>query len=266
MSFLDKLERKFGFLAIKGLMNYVVALSGLVFIMSLLDKTFISKIALNPDLIIRGEVWRLVTYIFIPPSTSLIFIIFVLGLYYTIGASLEQEWGSFKFNIYYFIGMLGTTIGAFLTGGSATSLYLNTSLFLAFAKIYPNYEMLIYFILPVKVKYLAWLEWAFIAITIIFSPLSLKVSAIVSIINYFVFFGKDIITGVKNNRTAYENKKRFYADIPKTPYMHKCSVCGITDKDDPKMEFRYCSKCEGQHCYCMNHIIGHEHKVGSNKE
>lgn len=263
MSLLDKLERKFGFLAIRGLMNYIVALSGVVFIMSYMDRSFISKITLNPILIMRGEVWRLVTYIFIPPDSSPIFIIFVLSLYYTIGASLEHEWGSFRFNVYYLLGMLGTTIGAFLTGGNATSFYLNTSLFLAFAKIYPDYELLLFFILPVKVKYLAWLDWLMIAVAVIFGDVPSKVAAIMSVINYFVFFGKDILKRTKTNRKVYENRKRFRADIPKVSFMHKCSICGITDQDDPKMEFRYCSKCEGHYCYCMNHINNHEHKIGT---
>lgn len=261
MSWLDKLERKYGKYAIGGLMTYVVGLSAAVFIIDLLfpGVNFIRKIELIPALVIKGEVWRLITYVFIPPATRPIFIVFVLYFYYTIGLSLEQEWGSFRLNVYYLLGMIGTTVAAVLTGGG-TSLFLNLSLFLAFARIYPDYEILVFYILPVKVKYLAWLQWLFILLTVITAPsIKLKISAIVSVINFFIFFGKDFIVLVKNRRKVHKNRKRFKDDRPKVITIHRCAVCGRTERDNPDLEFRYCIDCNGDYEYCMEHLKNHEH-------
>jgi hypothetical protein len=216
------------------------------------------KLALVPHLILQGEVWRLITWIFVPPSASILWIFFILYFYYMVGIGLEQEWGSFRFNIYYFTGMAATTIAAFIVGQGATALYLNLSLFLAFAYIYPNYEVLLFFVVPVKVKYLAWLNWFFIAFTILTAPLPAKVAALVSVVNYFLFFGSDIITGMKYRRSAYERRRRF-STSPERAAIHRCSVCGKTEEDDPAMDFRYCSTCEGSYEYCMDHLKTHDH-------
>jgi membrane associated rhomboid family serine protease len=264
MRWLDKLERKYGKYAIKGLMTYIVGISGFVFLLSTLDTTgtYIQKLMLIPDLVMRGQIWRLITYIFIPPAASMIFIIFALYFYYMIGSALEHEWGSFRFNLYYFIGMIGTTAAAFITGGAATSTYLNLSLFLAFAKLYPDYEILLFFFVPVKMKYMAWFNWAFIGYTVLFVPsISLKVAAVVSLLNYFVFFGKDALKRSKRTRMAYNNRKRFQENIPVKTHFHRCEICGITEIENPNMEFRYCSTCKGLHEYCMDHLRNHEHKT-----
>jgi membrane associated rhomboid family serine protease len=258
---LNKLEAKLSKFAIKGLMKYIVLITGLVYLLTILGagNLYLYKLMLIPELVIKGEVWRLVTYIFIPESLSNpLFAFFTLYLYYIIGTSLEHEWGSFRFNIYYFIGMLGTTIAAMITG-SATATYLNLSLFLAAAKLFPNYEILLFFILPVKLKYLGWLNWAFILFSLIISPIPQKAAVIASIINYLIFFGKDIIIGRKNSSKAYINRKSFEKKMVTDSSIHKCSVCGITEKEAPLMEFRYCSKCEGNHEYCSEHLQNHEH-------
>lgn len=261
MNWLDRLERKFGRFAIKNLMTYIIGLNGFVFLLIILlnNPYFVAKLWLDPDLVLKGEVWRLVTYIFIPPTTSVLWIIFILYFYYMIGSALEHEWGSFRFNVYYFLGMIATTIAAFITGSGTTGVFINLSLFLAFAKIYPDYEILIFFVLPVKMKYLAYLNWFYIGYTVITQPITLKIAAIVSIINYFIFFGKDIITRGKVKRNVINNRVNFHNNKPKIKTMHKCEVCGITEADDPQMEFRYCSKCEGYHEYCINHLHNHEH-------
>lgn len=261
MSLLDRLERKFGRFAIRGLMGYIVGLNAFVFLLTFLDNTgeYIMKLVLIPPLVLQGEVWRLITYIFIPPTYDLLWVVFTLYFYYMIGNSLEHEWGSFKFNIFYLVGMIGTTAAAFITNGGATALYLNLSLFLAFARLFPNYQLLIFFVLPVKVKYLAWLDWAFFAYTVIFQPLPFKIIAVVSIINYFLFFGKDIVFGFKNRGRAYYNKQKYNARLPRNLTVHRCTVCGKTEKDDPGLEFRYCVDCEGNYEYCMEHLATHEH-------
>ncbi|MCL6589325.1 MAG: rhomboid family intramembrane serine protease [Firmicutes bacterium] len=261
MNWLNKLERRLGRVAIRGLMTYIVALNGAVFLLNLFDPSgfFIERLKLYPSAVLEGEIWRLVTYIFIPPTFSLVWIVFTLYFYYLIGSSLEHEWGSFRFNVYYLIGIVGTTAAAFITGRGATALYLNLSLFLAFAQIYPDFQIMLFFIIPIKVKYLAWLNWAFLGYTVLVNPLDEKAAALVSVLNFFLFFGKDIAMGVKRRRLAYQNRKRFFAELPRDFTMHKCIICGLTEKKDPKMDFRYCSDCDGDYEYCMDHLKTHQH-------
>ena len=218
----------------------------------------ISMLTLNPRLIMQGEIWRLISWIFIPPSSSFLWIVFILYFYYMIGTGLEHEWGSFRFNVYYFTGVAATALAAFMTGHGATALYLNLSLFLAFAYIYPDFEILIFFILPVKIKYLAWLNWAFIGLTVLTAPVSEKIAAVISISNYFLFFGSAIF----RRGASFQRKtsfKRAAAPPARTGAFHKCTVCGRTENDDINLEFRYCSTCEGDHEYCMEHLRSHEH-------
>lgn len=259
MALLNKLERKFGRYAIRQLMVYIIGINLLVFFLSYAypESNAISKLSLDPYLIMKGEVWRLLTYIFIPPSTSILWIFFLLYFYYIVGIGLEHEWGSFRFNIYYFTGMIGTAIAAFIIAQGATALYLNLSLFLAFAYIYPNFEVLLFFAVPVKIKYLAWLSWFFLLFTVLTAPLSNKVAALISVLNYFLFFGGDIIHAT----AAYQRRKHFasLSTLPGKTTFHKCAICGMTEEDDIKMEFRYCSQCEGDHEYCMPHLKKHEH-------
>jgi membrane associated rhomboid family serine protease len=261
LNWLNKLERRLGKFAIKNLMTYIVGITGIIYALSIFGNRgfIINKLMLIPELVLRGEVWRLVTYIFIPPNTSPIWIIFVLYFYYMVGNALENEWGSFKFNIFYFTGMIGTTIAAFITGYGATALYLNLSLFLAFARIYPEFQLLLFFVIPVKIKYLAMLNWAYIIFIILAGGMAARLIAVVSILNYFLFFGKDIISRTKSNRQVYNNRRRFHTELPKDFTIHKCTICGKTEKDDPYMDFRYCPECEGDYEYCMEHVRNHEH-------
>lgn len=259
MHWFDKLEKKLGRFAIPNLMTYIVGLNAIVFVMTYLFPGNMSLLMLNPYAVLEGEVWRLITYIFIPPTTSPIWAAFVLYFYYMIGTSLEHEWGSFRFNLFYLIGMIGTTISAFVSGSIVSSTYINLSLFLAFARIFPDYQILLFFILPVKMKYLAWFNWFIFILTILTSPLSAKLAALASLINYFIFFGRDILTTTKKNRVVHQNRKQFKSQIPKDFTIHKCTICGVTEKDDPDMEFRYCSSCEGDYEYCMDHLKNHTH-------
>ena len=261
MNWIDKLERKFGKFGIKNLMLYIVTANAAIFLLNIVDpeQTLYFKLALDPVMVMKGEVWRLITFILIPPDSSPFWIVLVLYFSFLIGSALEHEWGSFRFTLYYFMGIIGTIIAAFISGYPVTATYLNMSLFLAFAKVYPNYEILLFFVLPVKVKYLAWIDWAFIGLTVLNAPLSGKLAAIASVVNYFVFFGRDIIFHSKNRREAYFNRQEYRSQIPKKDYFHRCTVCGITENDNPDMEFRYCSSCEGHFEYCMEHLKNHEH-------
>lgn len=264
LNWLNRLERKFGRYAIRGLMTYIIALNGLVYLLMYLDQTgrYIYTLTLIPEKVLQGELWRLFTYIFIPPATSPLWIFFILYFYYMIGNALEQEWGCFKFNLFYLTGMIGTTLAAFLSGGGvgATGEYLNLSLFLAFAQVFPNYELLLFFILPVKVKYLAWLNWAFFAFTLLTAALPEKIAVLAAMLNFFLFFGKTLFRQGRLNNQSYHRRQTFRAQSKqeKTSF-HKCAICGRTELDDPKLEFRYCAECDGDHEYCMEHLKSHEH-------
>lgn len=217
MKLIDRLERRFGRYSIRNLMSYIVLLNAVVYVLMMIPGSNLrARLVLNPALVLRGEVWRLITYVFIPPNSSPIFILFVLYFYYMIGSNLENEWGSFRFNLYYLLGMLGTTIAIFITGGEATPVYINLSLFLAFAHLYPDFQVLLFFIIPVKMKYLALINWIIIGYSIIFYPIPYKVSALVSVINFFVFFGPDIIDDIKFRRQVKRNRRRFLKEVEKS--------------------------------------------------
>lgn len=262
MRFMNKLEKRFGRYAIPNLMGYIVGLEGLVFLLSHAPQgsRLIEQFRFNPALIMQGEIWRLATFVFIPPGTS-IWVVFILYFYYVLGMRLEHEWGSFRFNVYYFVGMAATALAAFLAGESANAFFLNLSLFLAFATIEPDFTILLFFILPVKIKYLAWLSWCAIAFAVLVEPLPSKVMAVVSILNYFLFFGRDIGLRWKTRALSYPRRRAFRAQIlaPQGASVHKCTVCGMTEKDDSQMDFRYCSQCAGYYEYCMPHLRAHEH-------
>ena len=269
MSWLNKLERRLGRYAIRELIVYIIGINGLVYVLSRAypQSSAIGLLAFDPYLILRGQVWRLFTFIFIPPATSVLWIFFILYFYYIVGIGLEHEWGSFRFNVYYFTGMIATAAAAFVTGQGTTSLYLNLSLFLAFAYIYPDYQILLFFILPVKVKYLAWLNWVFLGLTVFTAPLAAKIAAVASVFNYFLFFGKEIISTMGSRSSTYQRRMTFASrSMPKGTTIHRCTVCGMTEKDDRTMDFRYCSTCEGDYEYCMKHLKDHEHVKKEKKE
>jgi hypothetical protein len=216
LKWINKLERKYRRYAISNLMTYIIALNAAVYVINLLipQSNLYAKLALNPAMILRGEIWRLITFLFLPPSSSPIFIVFVLYFYYLVGSNLEYQWGSFRFNIYYLIGVLSTIAASFIsyaiTGfGLVSPEHLNLSLFLAFAHLFPYFEVLLFFFIPIKVKYLAWFNWAFIVFALIFRPLPMKLAAIASVVNYFIFFGSDLITTIKLRIQTYKKRKRF---------------------------------------------------------
>lgn len=259
LKWLNKLERKYGRYAISGLMKYIVAANLAVFLLEVINPGLEANLMLIPQAVMAGQVWRLVTFILIPPATSAFWILFTLYFYYIIGMGLEQAWGSFKFNIYYLVGMIATIIVSLIGGSPATGVFINLTLFLAFASIYPNHEVLLFFILPVKVKYLGILNAVLLAQQFIMGGVGIKLMILASLANYFIFFGKDFIELFKTKKKVKKNKEKFKVIEMKDYVRHRCTVCGITERDDPNMEFRYCSKCSGHKEYCMNHLKNHEH-------
>lgn len=260
MNILDKLERKFGKFAIHHLILYIVFANAAVYILSFTYPEIISLLIMNPNKLLQGEIWRLFTFVFIPPSASPIFIFFALYFYYLIGMSLEREWGAFKFNIYYFTGAMAIIIVSLMTGMPMVNTYLNLSLFFAFARLFPDFTVRVMLVLPVKIKYLAWINWGFFGFTIIFGGMAQRIAAIIGIANFLLFFGKEIITNRKSATRSYI-RKREYMNKNKVnrAHFHQCEVCGRTELDNKDLEFRYCSKCDGHHEYCMEHLFTHEH-------
>ncbi|NLM75037.1 MAG: hypothetical protein GX187_02955 [Clostridiaceae bacterium] len=222
MKWLSRLERRYGRYAISNLTMYiavmniaVVFLSYILFGGSVYNTVY--SLALLPDKVLQGQVWRLVTFIFLPDTYSLIWIFFAAYLTYIIGASLERYWGSFRLNVYFFTGVIGSIIAAFITGAGYTGYYLNLSLFLAFATLFPDYELLLFFILPVKVKWLGLINAFYLISLIIRYALSknwqLAAAVLVAVINYLVFFGGDFINWVKMKRQVARNRKRFFDQV-----------------------------------------------------
>lgn len=260
MNWLDKLERRLGRFTIPNLMSYIIFANAVVLILHNLGIPVIEKLVFIPSYIRQGEIWRLITFVFIPPTFELLWGVFALFFYYSISTSLEQQWGSFRFNIYYVIGMLGTALVSLLFGIIGTPTYLNLSLFLAYAKLFANRQIYLFFIIPVKVKYLGWIYWAFLIYTAIIGGWGNRILLIVSLANYFLFFGKQNVRALNNKRKVTHRRREFKKDMPKVIYLHQCCVCGITDRDNPDMDFRYCSKCNGHYEYCADHIFEHEHR------
>ncbi len=283
MNWLNKLERKFGRYAISNLMTYIIVLYALGFALQLVNPMFYYQyLSLDVAAILSGQVWRVVTFIIQPPSTSMIFVIFALYLYYMIGRSLENAWGAFRFNLYFFAGVLFHVIAAFIvyfiTGISLPldTWYLNLSLFFAFAALYPDIQFLLFMVIPVKVKWLALLDGAYFVYTIIqaflpsygggmygFIYQANAIAAAVSLLNFVIFF-----LGSKNMRpytpSQVKRKKEFQKKMrPVNEYAggarHRCAICGRTELDDPDLEFRYCSKCNGNYEYCQDHLFTHTH-------
>ncbi len=221
MKWLNKIERKLGRYAIPNLMYYIIGITIAVYMVQyIFNISLFYYLAFIPGLIMKGQIWRVITFIFIPPAASIFTIAFVMYFYYMMGTTLEQEWGTFKFNIYYLFGMVGTIIAAFITG-AGTSVYLNLSLFLAFAYLFPNMEILLFFILPIKVKWIAYLDWAYFIFSLIFGTMSTRVAAIASLINFFIFFGDDFIKYIKHQRKYGATRRNFKKEMRKHKDMWK---------------------------------------------
>ncbi len=286
MRWLDKMERKFGKYAIPNLMYYIIILYALGFVVRVVSpELYARSLALDAAAILRGEVWRIFTFIIQPPPG--IFIFFSLYLYYMIGRMLEYQWGAFKFNVYFFSGLILHVVAClaiYLVTGynmSYGTMYLNMSLFFAFAALFPDVQFLLFFIIPIKCKYLGYANGLYFIITIIagfvvpqgsptwFSLIQFgiiampanSVAALVSFLNFIIFFlamrrNKFSPKEIRRRRT-YEKKVRVAAA---KSGQHRCAICGRTEKDGEDLEFRFCSRCVGNYEYCQDHLYMHEHR------
>ena len=260
MNWVRGLEKKYGKFHIRSLMKYIVILNAITLVAVNMFPSLYGQIVFVPSLILSGQVWRLVSFLLIPPGTSLVFTAIALYFYYIIGEALERTWGPFKFNLYYFLGVLLLIVAGFATNSMVTPVLLNLSLFLAFAKEYPNEEFLLFFILPIKAKYLAYVDWAYIAFMFLGGGLDAKTMAVAAITNYLLFYWRDILNSFKRGKMRSANKKRLqHQIIPADFTYHRCHVCGRTEKGNPELTFRYCNQCSGDYEFCNDHIFNHEH-------
>jgi membrane associated rhomboid family serine protease len=263
MSWINWLEARIGFLGVPRLMQLVAVLNGLVYLLSYFQRSYVNALQLNPERILHGEVWRLVSYIFIPqvlmsggnPSSqplSVVFLFVYLWFVVWMGDALEHAWGAFRVTLFYFLGMVGVTVAAFFFGGDGVSaLLLNSSLFFAFATLYPDVQIYVFFILPLKVKWLAFFSLALLLMQLFGGPLSTKLAIVVSFLNYFVFFGPATYAKVRD-RTAADIRKRKFENKPSAEEtLHRCAVCKRTEKDSPELEFRVSRNGEE---YCLDHL------------
>jgi len=189
-------------------MYYIVGGMAVVFLLDLIGFNASSLFYLHMGLVARGQVWRLITFIFLPPSTSLLWIIFSLYFYWMIGDALETQWGSFRFNLFYLIGIIGAILGALITG-SASNMYLNLSLFLAFAAMFPNFQILIFFILPVKMKWLALADLVLYVYMFITGTWPTRVAILFSLLNVALFFGGDLLTTIRSELGTMRRRQAF---------------------------------------------------------
>ena len=262
-------------LGIPGLMRYIVGANAGIYLLSLFARGgSLNFLCMDPASVLRGELWRIVTYVLLPTNGG-IFLVISLFFYYWLGESLERLWGSTKFTVYYVSGTLLTALAsllAYLIDGISVpvygAVYVNTALFLAFALNYPDAMVNIYFIIPVKMKWLAALEGILYALSVVTAIAARMwgqaLMPIVALLNLFVFFTPDFLRKADRVKAhtrpqAVQFRRAVKEQQRQKGYHHKCSVCGRTDTDYPDLQFRYCSKCAGYHCFCEDHIFNHTH-------
>lgn len=259
MTILDRLQRRFGRYAVPNVTVAFIFCQVVFYVIQYSKEGILDKATLVPQLVLQGEPWRLVSFLFQPPVTNPLFAFFFWYLFYIMGTTLENTWGTFRYNVFLLVGYLATVGVAFITPGQATSSgFLQGSVFLAFAFLYPNFQLMLFFLLPIKIKWLALLQWMGYFYAVAFAnSWSIRLATIASISNFLLFFGRDLVLRLK----AGHRRMRHQADRVEQRHKprHECRICGLTDKMDPKMTFRYCSKCEGSCCYCSAHLRNHEH-------
>lgn len=276
MNWINKLERKLGRYAIHNLTMFLIGTYVIGFGIALIMPNLLAYFMLEPGYILTGQIWRIATWIIIPPSGSFLGIVIMMFFYYSIGTVLEQSWGAFRYNLYIFSGILFTVLGAFILyfilGGGVgygrffSTYYINLSIFLAFAASYPDMEVRLYFVLPIKIKWMAWVYLAYIVYAMITGNFAIRVAIIASLLNFIVFFlsgrnmrpyrPKEMARKAKFKQQT--TKARTHMTYPNGA-AHRCAVCKRTELDNPNLEFRYCSKCNGNFEYCQDHLFTHQH-------
>lgn len=274
MGFLDRLERRLGRYAVPGVTLWLIAGQAMVFVAQYAGPWaqpggggaggIIARLALDPDAVLAGEWWRLLTFPFLAPlGTSPIFVLFFFWVLWFMSTTLENTWGVFRFNAFLAVGYVATVAAAFVAhavspgAGVITADFVYGSLFLAFARLYPDFEFYLFFVLPVKVKWLALLQWLGYAFIVVFGDWYSRLMAAAALANVLLFFGADMLKDAKRGHRQMRRQAK-KLDAAPAKVVHECRVCGLTSAMAPKTAFRYCSKCAGQCCYCPEHLKDHE--------
>ena len=269
MTYIERFCRKHPNFGIPRLMMYLSIANVVFWLLGMINPVLIRYLAFDPELVLHGQVWRLVSFAMIPPSYGMLAVI-AIYFYYWIGSTLEQYWGTPQFNIYFFTGILLTLLYGFLiyfiTGKpfSLTAEYVYLSMFFSFAALFPDMQVLLFFIIPIKMKWLALVDAAFFLYEVLTTRFPGNLLPVVAVLNFFIFCGGDLLRNRPRKRSAGAvNFRREASRIRREQrdklYTHKCAVCGRTDVTNPELEFRYCSRCAGYHCFCQDHINNHIH-------
>lgn len=293
---MSKFEKKYGKYAIKNLSLMLIMCYGVGYLIQLVSGDFLSFLTLNPYQILHGQIWRIVTWILIPPSSFNFFTFIMLYFYYSVGTTLERTWGAYRYNVYLFSGMIFTVLGSFVAMGLCyllygemmaipgnaaavcslcshlfSTYYINMSILLAFAATFPDAQVLLMFVIPVKMKWMGIIYGAMLVFDLFqdisepWATVFYRTAIVASLLNFVIFW---LVSRGHIQMSPKEIKRRqeFRHEIKKNRKVggHKCAICGRTDADDPTLEFRYCSKCDGSYEYCQNHIFTHEHVKHSN--
>ena len=300
MSWLNKLERKFGRYAIPNLIVYLIGAYSIGFVLNMVFPSVLNYLNFQPYYIFHGQIWRIVTWIFMPTDSNIIFLVIMMMFYYQLGTALERAWGTFRFNAYIIGGILLTEAASLIVyaviyaafgqavafstsnimGQMISTNYINMSIFLAFATLYPDMQVLLYFIIPIKMKWMAavyvivmvfsvWDSYHSIyaytqsSVTALWYAGIMLLCIVLSLLNFLIFF---LSTRNLKRYTPHEihRRQQFKAQMREPRpgsgiAKHKCAVCGRTELDDPTLEFRFCSKCEGNYEYCQDHLFTHQH-------
>ncbi len=267
MRFLRRLEHSLGRFAVPqvtlALIVVQVLTYALVFTQPKPEKqaAAVSQLQLVPERVVEdGEWWRLVTFVAEPPTANLLFAFFGWYLFYMMGTALEHHWGALRYNLFLLVGYLATVAASFLTPQFPASItFLGGSVFLAFAFLYPDFELRLFFILPVKIKWLALLTWLGYGFGLVVGDWNSRAMILASSCNFLLFFWRDLIDRAWLGQRRMKSQASHIVRAKEPPFRHRCAVCGITDRTHPNMDFRYCSKCAGQIAYCTDHLKTHEH-------
>jgi hypothetical protein len=257
MNWFSRLETKYNHLGVPGLMRYVAAFTALSYVLCKWKPEFRYFLWLDRDAVLAGEVWRLVTYLFVPVLGGILPDFFFCAFYILyllwIGDGLERAMGSFRVTVYFIIGMAGTTVAAMIVGGTPGSVYFYMAMFLAFARFYPDATILLMFILPVKVKWMAWANGAFLLFTMLTDTWSARGAILAAFANYLLFFGRELYTEARFHREVRDRRARFDSAVRDgaSEPLHRCHVCGITDSTHPHADFRVTDDGEE---YCVEHL------------
>ena len=260
MNFIDKLEKKLGWIAIPNLTYYLIAGQVIGFILVSISPKSAELLSFNGAQILKGEWWRAITYLMEPLTTNVLFLAFAMYLYYLYGLVLERHWGTFRYTVFTLISIISTLIFSmvfpFVT---ITNSHLYTTLFLAFAFLFPDFTLMIFFILPLKIKWLTGITWILTGLTLVTGTVEMKILTIVALSNFFIFFGEDVSINIKHLFKHQSEDVR--SKVIKGKPNHICATCNKNERDNPDMGIRYCDECVPTTCYCEEHIEDHVHKI-----